>query len=83
MEIKTKNTLEKIVTGIGLGIAVAIFSWMGYDTLKTKIEIEKEAKIRNETVYKICKEKGRSDVYEILEIEGSIKKRFPSEIYLF
>lgn len=72
--------LKKIVSHIGNGAlivgitgGIASFGWMFYDTIKTKIEIEEEAKNRNVSVYKICEERGRTDIYELLEIEENLK----------
>lgn len=68
-----KNKLEKILTGIILIAGATAFGWMGYDTLTSRVQIEREAKERGVSVYEVCKEKGRSDVVDMLEIEEGIK----------
>jgi len=68
--------MRKILEIIAGGIILAgsmMLGWSAYDTLSTRIEIEKEAKDRGISVYKLCKERGRSDVYEMLEIERGVK----------
>ena len=71
--IKLKQKLEKILAATVLVAGTALFSWMGYDSLNSRIQIEKEAQDRGVSVYEVCKEKGRSDVVDMIEAEQGVK----------
>ena len=73
MREKIKKSLELIIGSLGIIISSTLLAWGFYDTLKSRIEIEKEAKARGTSIYQVCKEKGRSDVLEMIEIEKGMK----------
>ncbi len=60
-----KKIIEKVALGLILSGGISILGGSVYDTFQTKEEITIGAKKRNMSVYKLAKEKGRTDVIDM------------------
>ena len=70
---KMNKKLEGILAGLGILAGISLLAWSGFNTLKTRVELEREARERGVSVYEVCKERGRSDVVDMVQLEEGAK----------
>ena len=73
MKEKIKRTLEKIICGVGLVGSLSLLGYGFIDSIKARVDIEREAQNKNLSVYEVAKEEGRSDVIDMHCLEQGVK----------